>query len=264
MPKQEGSHKMVGFMDGKIYYKMNGEYYVKNSSAPSKEKINNDPSFKAIRENNCEFGACSSVSSAFKKAFGSVLDNFADTHLSGHLTSLFSHVIYQGKGEHGKRSIEILLNKDLFHGFGFKENVRFDTVFKAHHFLSVSKDRKEIGLSVPAFEVKKGIAKVSGGSHYRFVLCLLTFSDYTYDLAVKKYLPAEPTLNKVIVTGYSPFVEMTGKTEELLLSEKLMMGVGLTEAVGIVTCVEIEFYQEQGGRMHFLQSKSCMKIAEVF
>jgi hypothetical protein len=49
-----------------------------------------------------------------------------------------------------------------------------------------------------------------------------------------------------------------------LLSEKLMMGVGLPEEVGIVTCVGIEFYQELGGRMHFLQSKSCMKIAEVF
>jgi hypothetical protein len=73
---------------------------------------------------------------------------------------------------------------------------------------------------------------------------------------------SEPTLNKVIVTGYSGFIEMRGKTEDLLLSEKLMMG--LPEAVEVVTCVGIEFYQEAGGKMNFLQSKSCMKIAEVF
>jgi hypothetical protein len=264
MPKQKGPNKIIGFMDGKIYYKMGNEYYVRNSSAPSRLKIKNDPKYQKVRANNNEFGACSSIGSGFSKAFGSVLDHFADNHIISRLTKLFANVIHQGKGEQGSRSLEILPNRELFLGFQFKEDTVFDYTFKAPYSLSISSDRKEVTFAIAAFNPKTGLVKAGGVTHFRMVLCLLTFSDYEYNITAKKYLPVEPAFHKICVPAYSHFISLAGKTESISIHGKLDIEDQLPNTLGIVVCIGIEFYQETGGKMYSLESNSCMKVGEMF
>jgi hypothetical protein len=263
MAKQKGPNKMTGFIDGKIYYEMNGEYYVRNSSAPSKKKLKKSPAFKEVRENYNEFGAASSVAACFRKAFGSVLETVSDNHLTGHVTSLFADLIHHGNGEHGKRSIELLTNKHLVCGFQFKENKKFDTVFKAPYNLSFKNGRKEIALTVPAFTIKSGIVKVAGATHYRLVLCLVTFSDYVFDEKSHKHLPIETTLNKLCVSAYSEPISMNGISEELILMINLNIKSSLPDRVAVVVCVGVEFYEEVCGKMEIMEKNCCMQIADV-
>jgi hypothetical protein len=264
MAKQKGPNKMTGFIDGKIYYEMNGQFYIRNSSAPSKKKLKKNPAYKTVRENYSEFGVASSVGACFRKAFGSVLDTVSDSHLTGQVTKLFADLIHHGKGEHGTRSIEILANKHLVCGFEFKENIKFDSVFKAPISIASKKSRKEVSLNVPAFPVKSGIAKVSGATHYRMVLCLVTFSDYLYEANNKKYEPLEPSLNKLCVSAYSEFNSMNADGEALTLNAKLNIKSALPSSLALVVCVGVEFYQEAAGKMYILESMCCMKIGEVF
>jgi hypothetical protein len=264
MAKQKGPNKFEGFMDGKIYYMMNGQYYVRNSSAPSKKKLKKDPAFKAFNNNSKEFGAASSVGACFKKSFGTVLDSIADTHLSQHISSIFAKVIHHGKGEQGMRSIEILPNKNEFIGMQFKEDRIFNEVFKAPYSLKVSKSRKEVTLNVPAFGIKGGITKVDGASHFRLILCLVVFSDHNYDTVTKKYMPVESSLNKMCLTSYTDLISMEGNADEIILKEKLNIKAPLPATVGIIACVGVEFYQKVAGKPYILEMMSCMKIAEVF
>jgi hypothetical protein len=234
MAKQIGPHFRIGFIDGKIYYKMNGEYYMRNPSAPSKTKIKKDPAFKSLHNYSKEFGAASSVGSCFKKTFGPVLDHVSDRNLTRRFSSVFAQMIHKGQGEHGKRSIEILPNKDLLCGFQFKEKLPFDQVFKARYSLKAGKGRKEVTLKVPSFSVKNGMAKAPGASHFRLVLCLVAFSDYAYHAKSKSYLPVEATLNRMCVPAYSKLVSMADKTEALSLKASLNAPAALPETVGVV------------------------------
>lgn len=264
MPKQKGPNKMIGFIDGKIYYKMNGEYYVRNSSAPSKNKVRKDPAFKSLRDYSKEFGAASSVGSCFKKAFGSVLDSVSDKSLTRRISGVFAKLIHRGHGEQGRRSIEILPNKDLLCGIQFKEKHPFDQVFKAPYSLQANKVRKEVILTIPSFTVKSGITKVAGATHFRVVLCLVIFSNYAYDTKSKSYLPVEASFNKICIPAYSELISMEDKTEDLSLTAFLNIKSSFPETVGVVVSIGVEFYQMAGGKPYILEMMSCMKIAEVY
>ncbi|WP_028980234.1 hypothetical protein [Sporocytophaga myxococcoides] len=188
MPKQEGPNKMTGFIDGKIYYKMKGEFYVRNSSAPSKKRVKKDSAYKAFRNNSKEFGVASYVGSCFRKSFGSVLDNVSDKKVYTRISKLFADVIHSGEGKPGMCDVKIRTNKQLFEDFQFKSGVNFNQVFKVHYSIEASVDRKEILFNVPSFNASNGIPKISGVTHFKLILTVVALSNYSFDQMENKYL----------------------------------------------------------------------------
>jgi len=265
MAKQIGPIKRIGLIDGKIHYKMNGEYYVKNSSAPTKKKIKKDTAFAAFRNNSKEFGAASSIGSLFRKSFGSVLDSVSDKKLYYRIAKLFANIIHTGQGEQGRRSIKILANKVLFQDLQFKEDVVFDYVFKVPFTIEASLDRKVITVNVPAFRASSGIKKITGVTHFKLILTVLAFSNYSYDNKAKGYLSDSPDLNKLLVTEFSALVPIREEmVDPICLISKLNISSSLPETLGLVACVGIEFYQKVAGKFYPVETWSCMKIADVF
>jgi hypothetical protein len=264
MAKQKGPNKMIGFIDGKIYYMMNGEYYVRNPSSASKNKINNDPVYSSTKNNAKEFGAATAIGSSFKKSFGSCIDHLSDKDLYKRINGLFNKLIHRGKGEEGQRSVEIRPNKELFLDFQFKEDVNFNYAFKAPYSLTADEDRKRIVLSIPSFKASSGVSKVQGATHFRIILSVLVFSDYLFDITQNKYIPAEPTINRLCIPEFSDLNPVDGTINEMTLTVQLNVNNIVPEGVGLVSCIAIEFYQESAGRPYLLEMMSCMKIAEVF
>ncbi|GAL86075.1 hypothetical protein MYP_3304 [Sporocytophaga myxococcoides] len=264
MAKQKGPNKMIGFIDGKIYYMMNGEYYVRNPSSASKNKINNDPAYSSTKNNAKEFGTATAIGSMFKKSFGSCIDHLSDKDLYRRINGLFNKLIHRGKGEEGKRSVELKANKELFLDFQFKEEVNFNYLFKAPYTLTVDEDRKRIALSIPTFKASSGVSKVQGATHFRIILSVLVFSDYLFDINQNKYLPVEPTINRLCIPEFSDLKSLDGTKDAITLAVQLNVNNMVPDAVGLVTCIAIEFYQESAGRPYLLEMMSCMKIADVF
>jgi hypothetical protein len=263
MAIQKGPNKMIGFIDGKTYYKMGNQYYVKNSSGPSRQKIWKDPAFKTVRENNHEFGACSSIGNSFRKSFGAIIDNFSDNRIACNITSLFSRVIHNGKGEHGSRSIEILSNKALFLNFQFKKAYSFDQVFKGCYSLQVSADRRQVIFSVSSNHNKYAIANNSSATHFKLILCVVCFSDHEFDLSSEKYLPIDPAIHRLCIISRSSLFTATDNIDGLVLEARLDMPFEPPFSTALFTCPAIEFYQEVAGNMYMLE-QSCMMIGEVF
>jgi len=56
---------------------MNEEYYIKNSSAPSKKRVSKCFAYETFRNNSKEFGV-SSIGSSFRKSFGAVSVSVSD------------------------------------------------------------------------------------------------------------------------------------------------------------------------------------------
>ncbi|MCR6642478.1 MAG: hypothetical protein NVV82_26690 [Sporocytophaga sp.] len=254
---------MIGFIDGKIYYMMNGEYYVRNPSSASKDKINNDPAYSSIKNNAKEFGAATSIGSMFKKSFGSCIDHLSDRDLYKRINGLFNKLIHRGKGEEGQRSVEIRPNKELFLDFQFKEDVNFNYLFKAPYTLTVDEDRKRIALSIPSFNASSGVSKVQGATHFRIILSVLVFSDYYFDVNQNKYIPAEPTINKLCIPEFSDLKSVDGTIDTMTLAVQLNVNSLIPDSVGLVSCIAIEFYQESAGKQYLLEMMCCMKIADV-
>jgi len=264
MPKQEGPNKMIGFIDGKIYYKMKGEYYVRNSSAPSKKRVRKSSTYKTFRNNSKEFGVASSIGSCFRKSFGSILESVSDKRAYTRISKLFANVIHAGQGEQGRRSVEILSNRGLFQEFQFKSGVNFNHVFKVPYSMKVSKDRKEIVFNVPSFKASSGIIKIPGVTHFKLILSVVAFSNYSFDNKEKEYLPEETSFNRLCVTEFSERILIRDKVAPISLISTLHIRNAVPDTIGLIACIGIEFYEETAGKFYLVEKMSCMKIAEVF
>jgi hypothetical protein len=263
MAIQKGPNKMIGFIDGKTYYKMGNQYYVKNSSGPSRQTIRKDPAFKTVRENNHEFGACSSIGSSFRKSFGPMLVHFSDKLLNRNVTSLFSRIIHQGVGDHGCRSIEILANSAIFQNFQFKKIYSFDQVFKAVYSLKVSADRREVSLSVSSGPNEYAIYDRTSATHFKLILCVVCFSNHGFDIHSEKYLPVDPVINKLCMISNSSLFSIKDTIDGLVLQVKLDTVFEPSLSMALIACPAIELYQEVAGTMYRLE-QSCMMVGGVF
>lgn len=264
MPRQTGPIKMTGFIDGKIHYEMNGVHYVRNPSAPSKSKINNDPAFIAQKINSRKFGAASAMGTVFKKSFEPFLDNLSDKGLHNRICSLFNQMIQRDQEMGGVKSINIRDNRDLFQDFQFKEGIDFDNLIWVRYALEADEERKSIKLVIPSFKAKNLISEVPGATHFKIILSVLIFSDYIFDVDKNKYLPENPDINRYTANVFSDLIPLKGTINPIALTAQLNINNVIPETVSLVSCIGIEFYQQAGGKPYLLEMKSCMKIGDVF
>jgi len=264
MPRQTGPIKMTGFIDGKIHYEMNGVHYVRNPSAPSKSKINNDPAFIAQKNNSRKFGVASAMGTVFKKSFEPFLDNLSDKGLHNRICSLFNQLIQRNQNKGGVKSITIRANRDLFQDFQFKEGINFDNLIWAPHALKADEERKSIKLVIPSFNSKNLISEVTGATHFKIILSVLVFSDYIFDVDKNKYLPLNPDINRFSASVISDLIPLKDTIDPIALTAQLSINNAIPETVGLVSCIGIEFYQQAGGKPYLLEMRSCMKIGDVF
>lgn len=67
MAKQAGLFKITGCIDNLCFYKMGGEYYVRNKSSLDSKRVKTDPAFKLTRYYADVMGSASRMASSIRK-----------------------------------------------------------------------------------------------------------------------------------------------------------------------------------------------------
>jgi hypothetical protein len=263
MARQEGNQRFIGRIGDLVYYKRKGVYLVRKVGSPSKKRIKEDPTFDKTRKLNCEFSAAAKAGHDFRFALSDVIQDIADSDLTGRVQGLFAKVIHHGEGECGSRSIEVLNNAEQFIDFQFNRKNSFNSVFSGHYKITTKRSRKEASIHINSFDPKIDVNHSPGATHMRFCFTLLVFSDYTIPNKGKAYKVVNPTIHCEKLTVYSDYILLLKKSSDVLLTAKLPIKAKLPESVGVIACIGVRFYKKENENMYDLIGKNCMKVVEV-
>ncbi len=264
MGKQKGLIKLVGNIGGMSFYVANGEYLVRMAGGPTKERIQRDPNFVRTRENNVEFGGAAKVAKAFRTALKGILPTMAGSRLTSELTKIFRAINQKGTGVRGKRSISLSAHKELLSGLHLDKRLRFTGVFGAPYTVVANADRNRVTFSIPAFIPTNHINAPAGATHFKLIAAIGLVSDYNYTDVSGTYAPDVPQENALGVVQGSTLRALDTGAPPFALTVIVPYGIVPDDAISIVACLGIEFYQKVGGDDYLLSQGNAMMVTQVF
>ena len=265
MAKQKGIIKLEGSIGGMTFYERNRKNLVRTTSGPSKERIENDPKFKRVRENMSEFGGAAKVGKSFRMGFVSIIKPMSNVTIVGRITGLMKRINSNSDGVRGQRSFEIVNNKFVLEGFDFNPSKSLDAIFYAPNVGPTLDVNISIATWViPDFNTSDYMNAPEGATHFRLLLATTVLSDFTYVVDRRVYEPQHPDENEQHGITYSAEIPLGGDVgSDTTLVVDLGFGSPLPATVGVVNAIGIIFYQEVNSAFYELSSERSLVIATV-
>lgn len=208
MAKQSGIVKIEGTIDDLTFYKINGKYKLRKKGGIPKSRIQNDPRFKRVRENNAEFGRVSKGISLLRKALSAMLHGSKKVH-TGDLMPVFFDVLRSDaihpRGERTLSDGNLLILEQL----NLNSSVRLDQVFNVSFTVTVDRANGEAIIQFPSWEPYQ-LEVPQGATHYQINTCaaLINFSDHQYEQTTETgvivALPQSQVAGQSITLNYTP------------------------------------------------------------
>lgn len=245
MPRQKGTHRIIGTTGGMTYQKTADGYTVKEKLEISSEKIKNSEKYNRVRENMAEFARAGKACKLLRTALTNLLEIGADSRMTSRLTTAFLRVIKSDAvSERGKRSL-YLGELDRMAGFEFNQSKDLVGALKAPYTATINRVTGACNISIPGFAVKDGIAAAEGATHCRVMAgaALLNFDKQTYvsdikysvELALGDESAAAITLNpQVTAASTDPLFLVLGIQYFMSTNGKLYTINRAFNALGIV------------------------------
>ncbi len=265
MSRQTGLIKLKGNIGGISFYRSEGVDLAKTANGPSKEKIDNDPSFVRTRENNAEFGGSATAAKSVRIALVTAIQTMGDPRLASRLTRLFKEINLRGVGPRGQRPISLSANRTMLENFDFNSAVSFSSIFNAPFTFTNNAARLQGTINIPAFLPSSFIHAPEGATHFRLLTAIGVVSDYVYNITTAHYDPTDPLLNTLNNVTYSVTTALNVTTPvPFSLIATLPGAPVMTATTSVVQCVGIEFFQRVGTTDYLLAQDNCMKTVKLF
>ncbi|MFD2827400.1 hypothetical protein ACFSYG_13035 [Leeuwenhoekiella polynyae] len=179
-----------GTIDGITYYTLNGKWVCRKATPPNKERINNDPRYKAVRKNNQEFGGASSYAKAIRNELAPYLDNFKDASFNNRLTSCCLKMAKKGRGVPGQRSINASNLPEALIGIQLHKKYEFNKQLKYSPRLRLTSKGIDIAFSGMQSHDLVGTPKYA--NQFTLMVLQMTLPEYIWDTNMQKYTPVNP------------------------------------------------------------------------
>ncbi|WP_440135633.1 hypothetical protein [Chitinophaga sancti] len=165
-------------------------YIVRKNGGPTRKQIELLPSCERVRENNNEFGTCSSAAKSLRMAISPV-KHLTDMNLAAQFTSLSRHLLLQDReNSRGNRIVRFSTLGNQMSGFNLNQQYLFDSVIR--HPLAATLDRNTASVEIEVPVLQPGLSIVLPWKQpmYRLVFSLGT----VWDAAMKGFprIWAEP------------------------------------------------------------------------
>lgn len=265
MSKQVGLIRLKGKLSGISFYKSGGADLARIAAGPSKQRIESDPAFVRVRENNREFGGSAITAKAFRLTFAEMVHTMGDRYMASRLTKLFREINLRGQGPRGERSISLSDNRFMLMNMEFNANKSFSSVFNAPYVVSHDTARTHVEVNVPSLVAQSFVAAPAGATHFRLVLSAGVLSDYVYDNGINAYVPFDPDANTVSGTDYSTMWGVNDTLSQAVnLAVDLTPPTALDNEVSVIAAFGIEFFQRVNSVDYLLAQGCGMKVADIF
>ncbi|RFM31780.1 hypothetical protein [Chitinophaga silvisoli] len=215
-------------------------YIVRKNGGPSAKQIEKLPSCERVRQNNKEFGVCSSAAKSLRMAIAPV-KHLTDVNLASQFTALCRQLLLQDQAhDPGSRSVLFSRFGTQLSGFNLNEQHLFDSVVR--HPLSVTLDRKKAAarIEIPALQPGVSIVLPWQQPVYRLILSLGAVEDITlkgfsggWTVPVSFSTPWYLAKQGIEASTVSLQLDkaILGKSECMIVAVGIEMGTVVTDAV---------------------------------
>jgi len=264
MSKQIGIIKLKGNLDGISFYKSDGNALARMANGPDKARIDQDPAYARVRENNNEFSGAASTGKALRMAFAESIRSMADRYLTSRLLKLFKEICSRGVGARGERSIAIASNAFVLRGLEFNRLKPYSSLCTAPYTLTANAGRNEVTLDMDSFAPSIYVGAPSGATHFRITLAIGTISDYAFDAASRKYMPVDEASNGLSAVAYGTTEALNSIGVGYNLVASLAGSPVIPSGTSVMAAIGIEFFQQVNSVDYLLAQSNGMQIVEVF
>lgn len=142
--KQKGLIKLEGTSEDITFYKSQDGFLARSKGGVKKERINNDPNFARVRENDKEFGAAASSGKLLRDTVKSFMKNAKDNRVVSRMLLLMSRI---GKLDttsvRGNRNVGVAIAlptaQALLKGFEFNNRSQINSIlFKPYNVVTAT------------------------------------------------------------------------------------------------------------------------------
>ena len=230
-----------------------------------KERMQNNPKYARTIEWGREFGGGSTLASALKDALNSSGKQLGSRGLMGSLGSALRKALKEGVGKRGAREFLPANAVPYLTGFEFSHQALFYNIFPLSVSLEASADRKELTLTVPAFNPYNSLDHPPGASHFRLLVHGAFLTAYSWNTKANLYVSNQPDEDRKHAKTFSDYLPLDQNiSAPLEVKATFDAGQVLSAETAVVGCVGIEFYQEVNGEMYALSTDSCLRVEKMF
>lgn len=265
MSKQKGIIKLEGNLGGISFYKSDGKHLARVAAGPSKERIDNDPSFRRTRENNKEFGGSARAGKALRLAMGGLIATMASSRFTAKLTAIFKSINLKATtGTRGKRPITLSANKAMLKNIEFNDKQSLSAVFSAPFTNVINAARNATTTTIPVFTPEVNVKAPAGATHFRLISAIGVVSDYVHNDGTNSYEAASPALDGIGISAAGAILPLSAATTAQTLTATLPGAPVMDAQCSVVQAIGIEFYQQAAGSFYLFAQDNAMKIVNVF
>lgn len=215
-------------------------YIVRKNGGPSKKQIEKLPSCEQVRQNNNEFGICSSAAKSLRMAIAPV-KHLTDVNLASKFTSLCRQLLLQDTAHTpGSRTVIFSRFGTQLSGYNLNQQYLFDSVVRHPISVTLNPEKASARIAIPALQPGVSIVLPWRQPMYRLIFSL----GVVEDTSLKGY----PRGWKVPVSFSTPWYiaqqgieagnltlqlnnATIGKNECMVVAVGIEMGTVVTDAV---------------------------------
>lgn len=228
MARVGGILPLKGSIGNITFYKTKAGNLAREKGGVEASRIATDPAFERTRENGEEFGRAGKAGRLLRTALRALVQNAADSYVTGRLTRAFVKVIQADEvSVRGKRNV-IDGEAELLQGFEFNAGSSLRGTFYAPYAATIDRVAGTATLNVPAFIPNNMIAAPAGATHYKISVggAEIDFEEETF---VNNILDSgELPLDKVATAPMTLSAAVTANSTKVLF---LAMGIEFFQQV---------------------------------
>ncbi len=230
---------------------------LRSKGGASKEKIKNDPVFEKTRQQNKEFGGCSTAGKMVRSAMKSV-KHLADMNLQAQVTGVITAIRDMDTNDIGKRSIIFSRGKHLLEGFNINKAVSFDSVITTPVTYSIDRAEHSAVIQLPPISPGKNFLSQWTYPFYRFRINLGIIRDMVYvdGIGYKQCLEDVNDYTEMLDTDWYQWKDKVIGQE---LGLKIIDPV-FDESCHLLLTIGIEFGTPAGGSIKTVKHAGCAKV----
>jgi hypothetical protein len=246
MPKQKGTHRLLGTTGDMTYKKTKDGYAAQEKTHISKEAILTKDSYARTRENMAEFGRAGKASKVMRAAFAALIKAASDTRMTSRLTKTFVSIVKSDLvNDRGQRLVtEGDLNQ--LQDFDFNKESPFFSAFNAPYTATVDRVSGQCAISVQPFHPLEALTPPEGSTHLRLIAGAASI-DFDAQTFVKHHVASADLPLSAVST---PLVEL-----------EPMVDPNSTQPIFLV--FGVQFYQVVNGKAYALNNGASNAMALV-
>lgn len=200
MPKQIGTHRVVGTTGNMTYSKTKDGYLAREKTVVNTGRIKTSESYQRVRENNAHFGEAAKGARLIRNAYSDLIKTAADGRMTSRLiTGLLQVVNSDATSNRGERKVH-KGNVQLVQGFEFNKSTQLPSTLQMPYTVEPDRANGLFTVNLAPFIPEEAVTWPLGATHFRITAAAAELDFENHRMVSDTQMSAAISLNDASAT----------------------------------------------------------------